>query len=190
MKRSFPVLGLLALVSCRSFHDAESRAVYVTYGEADFTDDSENDAPNISSAEFGVLYGDGQDGRMVGFVGDIALRGATESQIIEGVGAELHQMGLRTGVRYYWDTRTRAIQPYLGAGLLFQHAWARSSALELKADGSAFGFIAMVGVEALLGDALRLGLGCQLTLGIDPELDVYTFDFDSVTPLISLGYGF
>ena len=111
------------------------------------------------------------------------LNGA-DIKTIEGVGAELHQLGLRTGVRYYWDTRTRTIQPYLGAGLLCQHAWARSSALELKADGSAFGFIAMVGVAALLGDALRLGLGCQLPLGLEQEIGVYTFDFDSVTPLV------
>ena len=63
MKRSFPVLGLLALVSCRSFHEAESRAIYVTYGEADFTADAANDAARVSAAEFGVLYGDGEDGR-------------------------------------------------------------------------------------------------------------------------------
>ncbi len=190
MKRSFPILGLLALVSCRSFHDAESRGGYITYGEADFTADAADDAGRVSAAEFGVLYGDGEDGRMVGFVGDIALRGSTGSQTFDGTGAELHQLGLRTGVRYYWDTRTRAIQPYLGAGLLFQHAWDRSSTLGVKTDDSALGFVAMVGVEAMLGDALRLGLGCQLTLGIDPELDVYSFDLDSVTPLISLGYWF
>lgn len=190
MKLTLAAPVLLALCSCRSFHEAEERAIYASYGEADFTEGAADDAVGVSSVEIGFLAGDGEEGRIVGFAGDIALRGATESQTFGGIGAELHQLGLRTGVRYYFDTRTRRIQPFLGAGLLLQHVWARSSSIGVKGDDSAFGVVALVGVESLIGAGVRLGLGCQVTVGLEPEVEAYAFDFDSVTPLVSVGVSF
>ncbi|MDP6539145.1 MAG: hypothetical protein QF903_15730 [Planctomycetota bacterium] len=190
MKFPLAALALLGLCSCRSFHEAEARVVYTAYGEADFTADGADGAVDVSTVELGFLAGDGEDGRLVGFAGDIALRGATESQTFDGIGAELHQLGLRTGVRYYYDTKTARLQPYLGVGLLLQQVWARSSTLGVEADDSAFGLVTMVGIESLLGAGMRLGLGCQVTLGLEPEVEVYTFDFDAVTPVVSLGVSF
>lgn len=194
------VIALALLGSCASFDQSKFRASYVNLSPS--TELAEDDADEFSgsSGEIGLMYGEGSANRGRGLVSDFALSGLSTdgdvtTDIIPGVTAEtdhvsIDLVGVRTGVRLYLDgIPSKFFQPYIGAGLLAQVGRFDAGGDD-KDTTTAVGFSGMVGVDTILGDHVRLGVGYQLTSGMDFETDGVEVDMDSRGLFFSLGVGF
>lgn len=189
------ILALVALTSCRStdWTEANHRSVYVNYGEANLTSPRADTFNTIPSGEVGIMYGgdDGNDdGRVTGLVGDIAVRGLSGGDGYAGYDVSIDALGLRPGLRYYFDTGTRYAQPYVGAGVLFQQTWFQTDVPGDDASAFTVGGIGMAGLDVQLTQRLRFGVSYQMTGGIDPKVDGNQVDLDSGTLMFGLGFSF
>lgn len=195
MKLNLIALVVLFLSSCSSMEKAMDtapyRAAYVNYTQSDYTTEEADGFGSIPGAEVGLMYGGSEEsepGRVVGLVGDIALRGQLGDGDFEGTGVDVESLGVRTGLRYYFDTGSRWAQPFLGGGLLVQHTWLSDEVSD--ADKTAVGGYGMLGLESALSDHARLSVGYMLTAGIEPEVDGQDIDLDSGALMIGLGWSF
>ena len=178
---SFTKIAMVTLLaSCQS--------AYVSGGKVNFTADEADDFKALPIAEIGILTR--QDPDIPGLVGDIAVRGSSGSDEFAGLDVDIDSVGLRTGIRYYFDTGTPLVQPYIGGGLLAQHTWLKTNIDGDSADKTSIGGIGMIGVESQFDSGLRLGLGYQLTTGIDPKIDGEKVDLDSGAFMFTLGWSF
>lgn len=96
---------------------------------------------------------------------------------------------LHAGLRYYFDVGPDWVQPYLGGAAAgrFYHLDAGGSD---TANELIVGFLGRAGFDFPLGGNARLGIGYQLSAGMDPTIDDTTTNLDDHQAFLSLGWAF
>lgn len=197
------IIALALLGSCASVSDAPFRAVYVNHAPS--ADLQQDDADEFTSQSFevGLMYGGNGETtpeRATGLVSDFALsafrsEGDVTTVIIPGVTSvtnhiDIDLIGLRTGLRYYFNgVPSKFLQPYIGGGLLAQHGFFDAGGGD-DDNVTALGFSGIVGVDSYIGNHVRLGVGYQITHGMDFDTAGVEVDMDSRALVFSLGVGF
>lgn len=187
MKMMFALCTLMLATACNA---VPKRAAYLNVTSMETSAEEAMDFGPLPGVELGLLLGEADDpaDRITGLVGDVAVVGSKGSDDWCGSEVDVESIGLRTGLRYYFDTGSSLFQPYLGGALLVEHFWFSDESSEDEA--GALGFVGMAGVESAIGEHLRLNLGYQLTSGIRPRLDGEAVDFDTRGFLLGLGWSF
>ncbi len=199
--QALALLTLLAVTSCQTIYKDPQRHFYVSAQRADYVDDSLDGLEDAKVFEVGILHGNAQDGqRYVGVVSDIAFRAGHTSDVVStilgDIAVDIDTLAIRTGARYYFDTKTEKVQPFLGIGAVFQHSSANAGRLLPggEADDFNVGGILMAGVESQVNEAMRVGIGMNVTAGLEPsgsEQGVdWEFDLDSAGVFVSVGWSF
>lgn len=182
-------LIVLLFASCASVKDSATKVAYVNYTSSTLVADEADGFATLPGVELGLTYGgSGESDRAVGLLGDIALRASDGGDNWDGIDVDVRSLGIRTGLRYYFDTGTRLIQPFLGGSLVAQHYWFEDETS--KADKSAIGFMGMAGIESQLTDHLRFNVGYSLTGGLEPKVDGEKIDMDAGAFILGLGWSF
>lgn len=186
------LLSLVFLASCATVKDAPTKAFYVNATSSELTSEESRGFDRIPGAEVGFMYGgEGTAQRAVGLVSDISVRVQDlEDSEWQGESVTVQSLGLKTGLRYYLDTGSDRLQPYLGAALLAQHTWFSTDLPGDKADETSLGFLGTVGIESQLSKHMRLNLGYSLTGGIQPKVDGEDIDLDSGSVFLGVGWSF
>ena len=193
MNRNSSLIALiLTLASCASVKEAPTKVAYLNATSSELTSDESRGFDRIPGAEVGFMYGgEGDESRAVGVVSDISLRvGDLEDSAWGGENVTLRSLGLKTGLRYYLDTGSSKLQPYLGAAVLAQRTWFSTDLSGDKAEASSLGFLGSVGIESQLSRHLRLNLGYSLTGGMSAKVDDEKIDLDNGSFMIGLGWSF
>lgn len=192
MNRLSNIVGLIvlcALASCQATRDANTAVTYVNYTASELNSKKADGFGSIPGVEVGLMYGgEGKPDRAVGIVGDIALRVSSSENEWKRSDVDIDSLGVRTGLRYYYDTGTRWIQPFIGGGILLQQYWLKDETSSAQA--GTLGFIGMAGLESQITDNMRINLGYSRTAGIRPQVDGEQINLDSHAFIFGLGWSF
>ncbi len=189
------VLILSVLILALSGCNATNQAVRFDVQGSTLADTSNNidSEKAMPSGRISLQYQDQQDptpNQFRGVVSQIGLSFGQVSQtteVLEDIGAvdfDMQQVQLDLGVRYYGETSTRLLQPFLGVG--FAPTWTEFNDGADRESDITFGVYGELGVETALGDNGRMGLGYRYTLQSASEI----MDLDTSALMFSIGWSF
>lgn len=183
------LIVLSVFASCKAVRDSNTAVTYVNYTHSELNSKKADGFGSIPGVEVGVMYGgEGKPDRAVGIVGDIALRLSSSDNEWRRVDVSVDSVGARTGLRYYYDTGTPYIQPFIGGGILLQQYWLKDDTSSAQA--GTLGFIGTAGLESQVSESMRINLGYSRTAGIRPKVDGEQLNMDSHAFIFGLGWSF
>lgn len=199
------ILTVLTLLTTACSTLPNSKSPITAYIDAGNTTLDKADSSSEQTITVGVTYKQEPDSSEQnvtrGWVSDLSLsygsgEHSTETIIfasgLEQVGVEFEteRLALNLGLRYYFDTGTKWIQPYLGLGASPQVLRVQTSLGEDETDFAFAGYGAF-GLEAPVGDHGRLGVVYRHTAGASFDLgDEENLNFNAGTLALTLGWSF
>lgn len=186
---SFSILA----VSCGSLPKAsDMKVIEASLGTSELDKADKLDSSSGTTERASLMYQDAHDDERVlsGLVSEIGVSATQCDARTAGVDVDLDRASIDLGLRYYADTGTRFLQPYISLGVSPTYLRAQTDIGEDKSSFALAGYVG-VGVEAALGSRGRLGVGYRHSIGSSFDIgDDKDVDMNEGTLSVSFGWGF